>query len=151
MLAVYTSHRDASIGAPFPEAIRSVVAAMLTSPFFLYRAELGPAKALRDGSFVRFNSYEMASRLSYALWATMPDDVLFTEADAGRLSTPQQIEQQARRMLKDARLSETITDFHMQWLEVEGLPGEPDKDRALHPVHARAGAGDAGRDHDLRE
>jgi Protein of unknown function (DUF1592)/Protein of unknown function (DUF1588)/Protein of unknown function (DUF1595)/Protein of unknown function (DUF1585)/Protein of unknown function (DUF1587) len=128
LLAVYTGHRESAIGYAFPDAIRAVVTAMLASPFFLYRAELGPAKPQRDGAFVRFNSHEVASRLSYGLWATMPDDALFAEADAGKLATPEQIANQARRMLKDARFREALDDFHLQWLEIEGLPTEPAKD-----------------------
>jgi hypothetical protein len=128
LMTVYTAHRDAAIGSAFPDAIRSVVAAMLASPFFLYRAELGSAKPLRDGAFVRFNPYEIASRLSYSLWATMPDDALFAEADAGRLTTPAQIEAQARRMLKDPRVADTIADFHRQWLEIDTFETEPPKD-----------------------
>ncbi len=128
LFAVYNHHREPAIGYGFPEAIRAVVSAMLSSPFFLYRAELGPGKPIVDGKFVRFNSHEVASRLSYALWATMPDDTLFTEADGNRLSTPDQIEAQARRMMKDERFRETIHDFHLQWLEIEGLPTEPAKD-----------------------
>ena len=126
--AVYGAHRDPAIGAPFAEAIRAVVAAMLSSPFFLYRAELGPARPQRDGAAIRFNSYEIASRLSYGLWATMPDDTLFAEADANRLQTPEQIDQQARRMLKDPRTRETVADFHLQWLEIAGLRTEAPKD-----------------------
>jgi hypothetical protein len=128
LMAVYTSHRDPAIGSSFPDAMRSVVAAMLSSPFFLYRAELGSAKPLRDGAFVRFNPWEVASRLSYSLWATMPDDALFAEAEAGRLSTPAQIEEQARRMLKDPRIQDTIADFHRQWLEIDTFETEPPKD-----------------------
>jgi hypothetical protein len=128
LLGVYTRSRTPEIGYSFPDAIRAVVTAMLSSPFFLYRAELGSAKAVRDGTFVRFNNWEIASRLSYSLWATMPDDALFAEAEGGRLQTPAQIEQQARRMLKDPRTRETLHDFHLQWLGIEDLAGEPDKD-----------------------
>jgi hypothetical protein len=128
LMAVYTSHRGAEIAYPFADAIRSVVAAMLSSPFFLYRAELGASKPVRDGAFVRFNPYEVASRLSYGLWSSMPDDALFAEADAGRLSTPEQIEQQARRMLKDPKIVGTLSDFHRQWMEIDGIENEPPKD-----------------------
>jgi hypothetical protein len=127
LLAVYTKSRAPDVGYAFPDAIRAVVTAMLSSPFFLYRAELGAQKGIKDGASVRFNGWEMASRLSYALWATMPDDALFAEAEGGRLQSATQIEAQARRMLKDPRTRETLHDFHMQWLGVEDLVGE-DKD-----------------------
>jgi hypothetical protein len=128
LLAVYTAHRGPEIGANFPDAVRAVVAALLSSPFFLYRAELGMARPVRDGAVLRFNPFEMASRLSYGLWSTMPDDTLFAEAEAGRLQTPEQIDQQARRMVKDARFRDALDDFHLQWLEIAGLPTEPPKD-----------------------
>jgi hypothetical protein len=128
LLAVYTAHRGPAIGSAFPEAIKAVLSAMLVSPNFLYHLELGTAPPLRDGGVLRFNAHEMASRLSYSLWGTMPDDQLFREADAGRLLTPEQLEQQARRMLKDPRAAEAIADFHLQWLDIDGLPDAPPKD-----------------------
>jgi hypothetical protein len=101
---------------------------MLTSPFFLYRAEGVGAPPIKDGGLLRFNQHELASRLSYSLWGSMPDDALFAEVDAGRLGTPEQLEAQARRMLKDPKIKDTIADFHLQWLYVDGLPKEPPKD-----------------------
>ncbi len=106
----------------FPGAIRVVLSAMLMSPNFLYRWELAPRAAIREGDFIRFNAYEIASRLSYLLWASMPDDDLFEAAAAGKLSTPDQIEAQARRMLKDARTVDTLGEFFVQWLDATALP-----------------------------
>ena len=128
LFAVYTAHRGGDINYPFDQAIRSVVAAMLTSPFFLYRAEGASLPPIKEGGLVRFNPHELASRLSYTLWGSMPDDQLFAEVDAGRLGTPDQIEAQARRMLKDPKARDAIADFHLQWLYVDGLPREPPKD-----------------------
>jgi hypothetical protein len=128
LVAVYTEHRGTEINQGFPEAIRSLVAAMLVSPHFLYRSERGAAAPLRDGALLRFNAHEIASRLSYALWGSMPDEVLFQAADAGKLTTPDQIEQQARRMLADPRTEDAVADFHLQWLDVDDLGGEPPKD-----------------------
>jgi hypothetical protein len=128
LVAVYDAHRGAEIGSGFPEAIRAVVAAMLVSPNFLYHLELGASAPTKDGTAIRLSPHELASRLSYGLWGTMPDDQLFAEADAGRLTTPDQLEQQARRMLKDPRAADAIADFHLQWLEVDGLPDAPPKE-----------------------
>jgi hypothetical protein len=128
LLAVYAAHRGAEINYPFADAIQSVVAAILTSPYFLYRAEGVGLPAIKDGALVRFNPHEVASRLSYSLWGSMPDDLLFAEVDGGRLSTPEQIEAQARRMLKDPKVKDTVADFHLQWLYIDGLPKEPPKD-----------------------
>ena len=124
LYAVYTAHRGPEIGQTFPEAIRAVISAVLVSPDFLYRAELGSAAPLREGNLLRFNAHEMASRLSYALWGSMPDDQLFAQADANKLGTPAEIESQARRMLADPRAAEAMADFHLQWLEVEELSKE---------------------------
>jgi hypothetical protein len=126
--AVYTAHRGGDINAPFDEAIRSVVAAMLTSPFFLYRAEGASVVPVKEQGLVKFSPHELASRLSYTLWGSMPDDALFAEVDAGRLSTPDQIEAQARRMLRDPKFKDAVSDFHLQWLYVDGLPKEPPKE-----------------------
>jgi hypothetical protein len=128
LFAVYTAHRGGDINYPFDQAIRSVVAAMLTSPFFLYRAEGANVPPVKEQGLVRFSPHELASRLSYTLWGSMPDEALFAEVDAGRLSSPEQIEAQARRMLKDPRAKDAIADFHLQWLYVDGLPKEPPKD-----------------------
>jgi hypothetical protein len=106
----------------FPNAIRVVLSAMLMSPNFLYRWELAPKAAIKEGAFVRFNGYEIASRLSYLLWASMPDEDLFAAAADNKLSTPDQIEDQARRMLKDPKTADTLAEFFVQWLDATGLP-----------------------------
>jgi hypothetical protein len=128
LLAVYTTHRGGDINQGFPEAIRSLVTAMLVSPHFLYRGERGALAPVRDGALLRFNAHEIAARLSYALWGSMPDEALFEAADAGKLATPDQIEQQARRLLADPRAADAVGDFHLQWLDVDDLAGEPPKD-----------------------
>jgi hypothetical protein len=117
-LGLYNAQRDPAVGASFSEAIRGVTMALLQSPNFLYRRELAPGAAIKDGSFVRFNSYEMASRLSYSFWATMPDDRLFELADAGKLLTPQAIQQEARRLLVHPKAKDVYADFATQWLNL---------------------------------
>src|SRR4051812_23198971 len=139
--AVYRSHRAPEVGGGFSDAIQGVVAAMLVAPQFLYHLERGTSPTIRDGGALRFGAHEMASRLSYALWGSMPDDQLFREADAGRLATAEQIEQQARRLLADPRAADAISDFHLQWLDVDGLPLAPPKDprfKDYTPVLTRA-------------
>jgi hypothetical protein len=127
--AVYDAHRGAEINQGFPQAIQAVVAAMLVSPNFLYRNELGSATPLREGQgsnvVLRFNGHEMASRLSYALWGSMPDDQLFAQADANKLGSAADIEGQVRRMLGDPKAAQTMEDFHLQWLEVDSLAKAP--------------------------
>ena len=74
-----------------PAGLGNLVTAMLQSPYFLYHWELGPNAGHQRRHLVRFNQYEMASRLSYLFWGSMPDDKLFAAADAGSSSTPDEI------------------------------------------------------------
>ena len=117
----YTAQR-ALPGQDFPGAVRMVIAAMLMSPSFLYRWELAPKAAVKEGALVRFNGYETASRLSYLFWASMPDDSLLDAAEGNQLTNPDQVEAQARRLLKDPRARDAAADFFVQWLDVTNLP-----------------------------
>lgn len=116
---------EAELG--FERSIGLMVEALLQSPQFLYRFEFGGA-ALEERSLVEgdvtgygLTDYEMASRLSYFLYNSMPDDELFEAAAAGRLTTVEQIEAQARRMIDSPKAAVTISDFHDQWLGLERL------------------------------
>jgi Protein of unknown function (DUF1592)/Protein of unknown function (DUF1588)/Protein of unknown function (DUF1595)/Protein of unknown function (DUF1585)/Protein of unknown function (DUF1587) len=119
---LYQAQRGPDVGASFEQTIGTMVAAMLQTPYFLYHWELGPNAPLKDvkgdPKIARLNSYEMASRLSYLFWTSMPDDKLFEAAAAGKLNSPEEIGQAARRLLEDGRAKDAIADFHMQWLEV---------------------------------
>jgi hypothetical protein len=120
-LGLYQSQRGPEVGASFEDAMVAVIAGFIQAPQFLYHWELGPAAPLKEGNLVKYNSYEMASRLSYLLWATMPDDKLFAAADARALQTPEQIAAEAKRLLDDARAAQGLANFHMQWLEIGEL------------------------------
>lgn len=108
-------------GDAFRDGVRVVIEALLQSPDFLYRTELSDTRG-EDG-FVALNDWELASRLSYMLWDTMPDQELLDAAAAGELHTPEQIEAQVTRMLGDPRLKRPVEEFHEQWwdLNFEGL------------------------------
>jgi hypothetical protein len=88
-----------------------VVEAMLQSPHFLFRIERGGATA----------QHEVANRLSYFLWDTMPDDMLFAAAAKGELATKEQIETAARRMLDDPRAKASFEEFLAQWLRFDSV------------------------------
>jgi cytochrome c553 len=88
-----------------------VVEAMLQSPHFLFRIERGGAN----------HQYDIASRLSYFLWDTMPDDALLAAAERGELATKKQVEQTARRMLNDERARLACDEFLAQWLRFDRL------------------------------
>jgi len=133
LMALYTKLRtDPEMAYNLPQALGIVVEAMLQSPGFLYRWERGLAAPQTDGSLVKFDNYEMASRLSYFLWNSMPDAALLTAADAGQLSTPDQVATQAARLLADKRTDETFADFVTQWLELGPLK-DIIKDAANYP------------------
>jgi hypothetical protein len=135
LVDLYAAQRTA--GQDFANAIRVVISGLLLSPQFLYRWEVPPKGALKDGAFVRYNGYEIASRLSYLFWASMPDDALFTLAEQNKLSTPAQIEGEARRMLKDPKAKDMIADFFQQWLGVSDLKSVP-KDPKVYPNYTPA-------------
>ena len=120
----------------FPTAIRLVMQAALQSPQFLYRAEAAAPTA--DTGAIPVGSWEMASRLSYFLWNSMPDAELFDTAARDELATPEQVVAQARRMLEDDRARGVIIDFHRQWLGLDRFHGiardTPPDLYALRPV-----------------
>ncbi|MEM9189425.1 MAG: DUF1592 domain-containing protein [Myxococcota bacterium] len=99
---------------PFEAGIRVVIEAMLQMPDFLYRIEQDETDA-GDG-LLQPSGYEMASRLSYALWDSMPDAELFAAAEAGRLETEDGIRAEATRMLADPKARGMVSAFHRQWL-----------------------------------
>ena len=101
-------------------ATRLVLRAMLQAPQFLYRIELGAAGASADlGDRVPLSPWEQATRLSYLLWASMPDEALFDLAAAGGLQTADEVAAQAERMLDDPKAGAALIEFHRQWLELD--------------------------------
>ncbi len=116
----------------FYEGIEAVLSAMLQSPNFLYRAELGDPALPASTSRIRLTPHEIATELSYMLWGTMPDAELITAADNNELQTPEQIEAQAKRLLEDPRSDKMIEQFVMSWLELDRLDASP-KDAATYP------------------
>lgn len=123
-------------GAYDPAAgLSLVIEAMLQSPHFLYRVEFGRDAEAAPGAVVELTGYEMASRLSYLFWNTMPDQVLLDAAAADALRTPTQIEEQARRLSVAPRAREAVRNFHRQWLgfdEIEHIASSG-KDHAVYP------------------
>ena len=121
----------------FDAGVRALIEALLQSPYFLYRIETGVD---RDGSSVRLDDFEVASRLSYMIWNTMPDDLLLEEAERGALGTPEQIAAQATRLLDDPRGQAMVERFHAQlfnWGLFRGLS----KDQSEFPLYY-GGVGD---------
>jgi hypothetical protein len=100
----------------FEEGIRESLALVLISPDFLYMAE--PLSNTTRGAL---NSHQLAVRLSYLLWSTMPDDRLFELANSGQLSNDKVLASQVQRMLQDPRSWEFVNHFTSQWLDLSGL------------------------------
>jgi hypothetical protein len=123
---LFDSARD-EFGAT--DAAAAVITAMLMSPHFLYHVE---PTAGEPGQLVALDDFAVASRLSYFLWASMPDDALLDAAAAGELADPDALRDHARRLLEDPRADAAIASFHAQWLGTEGL-GNATKDPELFP------------------
>lgn len=100
-------------------AIELVVQSLLMSPHFVYHVEIGREDEV--GPVRALTGHEVASRLSYGLWGTMPDDALLAAAADGSLDDADGIEAQARRMLQDPRTEAMLLDFGDQWLELESV------------------------------
>jgi hypothetical protein len=108
-------------GGTFEDGIELGLRLVLASPQFLVRAEREPA-TVRAGQAYRITDLELASRLSFFLWSSIPDDELITVATQGRLSQPAVLEQQVRRMLRDPRSESLVTNFAQQLLYLRNLP-----------------------------
>ncbi len=119
LVAIFLGSR--ARGNDFDESIRIVIATLLQAPSFLNHVERG-AGAAAGASATALTPYELASRLSYLIWRSMPDAALFAAADAGQLSTPDDVEMQARRLLADRdRSRSALMSFYEQWLSLGAL------------------------------
>ena len=108
-----------SAGA-YEAGIQMLLEAFLQSPHFLYRIEASDEVA---GEVIPLDDWEVASKLSYALWGTMPDDSLFTAAEAGELRDAAALRSQVERLVGDPRVEVTVQSFHAQLLEIEEFYG----------------------------
>lgn len=118
-------------GGGFPGGVRLVIQTMLQSPHFLYHIEVVPPGD-QSAALVPVVSYELASRLSYALWASMPDDELLAAAEKGELDTAEGLRAQAERMLDDPRAKGGVASFVVQWLKLDRFD-HLEKDGDLYP------------------
>jgi len=112
--------RAESRDADFEVGIQQALARILVAPAFLYRAETEPVVA-RPGSSYRLTSFDLASRLSFFLWSSIPDDELLTAAGKGTLRDPKVLEQQVKRMLADPKSEALTNNFAGQWLFLRDL------------------------------
>jgi mono/diheme cytochrome c family protein len=123
LLKFYEAGRQG--GGSFDQGIERIVAAVLASPKFLYRSVSSEPIEAGRGTVPNTESaltdLELASRLSFFLWNTGPDDELLNLGEAGGLSRPGEMEKQVRRMLTDPKASSLVTNFAMKWLNLDGL------------------------------
>ena len=123
LMQFYTEGRQTGT---FEAGIENALVAMLASTKFLYRTEPPPAAA-KPGTIYRLSGTELASRLSFFLWSSIPDDTLLALAEQGKLTDAKVLEQQIRRMLADQRAKTLTTNFAFEWLKIRDMDAlEPD-------------------------
>ncbi|MFM1886979.1 MAG: hypothetical protein RL026_2136 [Pseudomonadota bacterium] len=130
-------------GGHFDSGIEAVIQRLLTDPEFIYRAEIEPAQAA-PGTAYRISDLELASRLSFFLWSSIPDLELIKLAAANTLHDPQVLRQQVERMIADPRSQALVRNFTGQWLNVRGIAASepvvnlfPDFDSTLREAFRR--------------
>jgi Protein of unknown function (DUF1592)/Protein of unknown function (DUF1588)/Protein of unknown function (DUF1587)/Protein of unknown function (DUF1595)/Protein of unknown function (DUF1585)/Cytochrome C oxidase, cbb3-type, subunit III len=116
-------------GEPFETGVQFALEAVLTSPHFLFRVEIDKEKGEASHPI---SDWELATRLSYFLWSSMPDEELFNHARKSDLHSPEVLEGQARRMLKDPKAHALVENFADQWLLIRNLKSAT-PDTALFP------------------
>jgi mono/diheme cytochrome c family protein len=117
LMALY---QQGAQGNGFEAGVRLALQKILVSPDFIFRAEYDPAGA-KPGSVNRISDIELASRLSFFLWSSIPDDELLAAAESGKLSDKSVLAAQVRRMLKDPRSSELVKNFIGQYLYLRNV------------------------------
>jgi hypothetical protein len=125
-----------SSGQSTEQGIQLALEAMLVSPEFLFRVERDP-NPLDAEKAHRLSDVELATRLSYFLWSSMPDDQLLSVAEAGKLKDPATLDAQVKRMMTDKKAAAFADNFAGQWLEIRNLDSikpDPQKFKAWNPV-----------------
>ena len=123
-------------GGSFEAGIELALRAMLVSPNFLFRIERDAAGCSAGGNHA-VSDIELASRLSFFLWSSIPDDELLAAAEQGRLRDPQVLEAQVQRMLRDPKSEALVNNFAGQWLHLRNLPTRRARSRPLSRISTR--------------
>jgi len=111
---------------PTAAGLEAVITAVLQAPAFIYRTEIGDGSG---GETVRLNAFELASRLSYAIWNSIPDEELLAAAESGALLDPSVMKSQIERLVTDRKGDEALAFFHIKAFNTEKFtPGEKDKE-----------------------
>ncbi|MDX2021408.1 MAG: DUF1592 domain-containing protein [Deltaproteobacteria bacterium] len=122
-------YKDKAAATDHTQGVRLAIEAVLQQAPFLYRPIIG-AKTPKDG-VNKLTGEELASRMSFFFWSSVPDDELLDAADDGQLDTVEGLKSHAERMMKDPRFDRTLQSFALQWL---GLGNEPQKDDIAYPA-----------------
>jgi mono/diheme cytochrome c family protein len=104
----------------FEEGVKNALMIVLASPEFLYRFT-SPPEDTAPGAIFAVDQYGLASRLSFFLWSSVPDEELLAFAERGELDDPSVVEQQVKRMLADPRAAALVSNFAQQWLDIRGV------------------------------
>jgi mono/diheme cytochrome c family protein len=120
LMSFYKTERA---GKDFERGIQVALQRVLSSPKFIFRTETNPSN-VAPGSAYRVNDFEMATRLSFFLWSSIPDDELLNAAAQGKLKTASALDQQVRRMLADPRAEALVQNFAGQWLYLRNLKNQ---------------------------
>ncbi len=113
-------YAEARASGSFESGIEAALSSILVSPHFLFRLERDPVQA-NQTTVYQISDFELASRLSFFLWSSLPDDQLLDLAEQGKLHEPAELERQTRRMLADPRSNNLVTNFASQWLYLRNL------------------------------
>jgi hypothetical protein len=140
LLDFYRANRKTS---SFEPAVQAALERILVDPEFLFRLERDPAAAAA-GEFYRVSDYDIASRLSFFIWSSIPDDELLDLAGSGKLKSPAVVEAQVKRMFADPRSRALVDNFFAQWLSLRSIRGSapdpnlfPDFDENLRDAFER--------------
>jgi len=109
-----------AVAGGFEEGVRTALQAVMSSPYFVFRFEMAPAN-IAPGQNYKISDYDLASRLSFFLWSTLPDEQLLALAQQHKLSDHKTLERQVARMLADPRAEALSTRFASQWLRLQDL------------------------------
>jgi hypothetical protein len=137
LTGLYTTGRT-TLSLSFTDAIGLLIEAMLQTPQFLYHWEAAPTDPLiQEGEVIRLGAYQVASRLSYFIWGSMPDDALLASAASGQLDTAAGVQTAATRLMGDPKAKDTVSFFFSEWLGLEGLAAQM-KDPVAYPNYTPA-------------
>jgi hypothetical protein len=129
------------------QAIRAMMVVALSSPRFVHQVEVDGTAVASSSDLLQLTSYEIASRLSYAFWQSMPDAGLMAAAEDGSLATDTGFAQQLDRVFKDPRTQETLWSFWNEWFRLEKFTGFETTRPALQALAAGESLGMAGHEH----